>query len=433
MKKWIIIFVLLLVTPTFAATIDDLKAQIDVRNQQVAEIEKEIAQYQDQLNKNAKEADSLKNQIKQLETTKKKLLADINLTQKKIETAKLSIEELGLQINVKENNIANKISVLAELVKNIKDSESTSLVELVLSKENFSGFYNDLAKMEDFQKEINSNLAELKDLKTALETEKSGQEKQKKNLEQFKSKLSDQKQLVEINKNSKNQLLTETKNKQSNYQKLFDEKVRLRDALEREIDDLESKINIQINPNTLPHTGSGVLAWPFAEQKMADCKKFTDLKNIYCITQYFGNTPFATANPQIYKTGEHKGLDFRAPVGTEILAADSGTIAGAGDTDITCPNASYGKWIMINHDNGLSTVYGHLSYIKVSKGQRVDRGELIAYSGNTGYSTGPHLHFEVRATAGTEINKKDSKICTGRTYTIPLGSISSYLNPLSYL
>jgi murein DD-endopeptidase MepM/ murein hydrolase activator NlpD len=287
--------------------------------------------------------------------------------------------------------------------------------------------------MDNLQKEISTNLADIRDLKASLESEKQNKEKQKANLENFKSKLVDQNKLVEINKNSKNQMLTETKNKQSNYQKLLDEKVHLMEALEKEIDDLESKIQIQIDPNSLPHTGSGVLFWPFTKEKMADCKKFTDLKNIYCITQYFGNTPFATANPQIYKSGEHKGVDFRASVGTEILAAASGTVLGTGNTDITCPNASYGKWIMIDHGNGLSTVYGHLSYIKVSNGQHVDRGQLIAYSGNTGYSTGPHLHFEVRATQGTQIGSFVSSICSGRVYTIPVGSLSSYLNPLSYL
>ena len=367
MRKKIIFFILLLAigswllaTNSSASNLEELRIKIEERNKQIADIEKEIAQYQEELNKNTKEANTLKNQITQLETTKKKLMADISLTQKQIESAKLNIEELGLQIDAKEKEISNKLTILGEIIRDMKDRESTSVIELVLSQENFSGFYNDLAKMEDFQKEINVNLEELKSLKNALENEKSDKEKQKNNLEKFKSKLSDQKQLVEINKNSKNQLLTETKNKQSNYQKLLDEKIRLKNALEKEIDDLESKINIQINPNTLPHTGSGVLAWPFTEQKMADCQKFSDLKNIYCITQHFGNTPFATANSQIYKSGDHKGLDFRAPVGTEILAADSGTIAGAGDTDITCPNASYGKWIMINHGNGLSTVYGHL-------------------------------------------------------------------------
>lgn len=433
MKKWIIIFALLLATPVFAATVDELQTQIDARNQQIAEIEKEIALYQNELDKNSKQADSLKNQISQLETAKKKLIAEISLTQKKIETAKLDIEELGLQINIKENDITQKISVLAELVKDMRDSESTSVVEMVLSQENFSGFYSNLAKIEDFQKEINNNLSELKDLKTSLENEKSGQEKQKKNLEKFKSQLSDQKKLVEINKTDKNKLLQETKNKETNYKKILAEKTRIRDEFEQELNILESQLKTQIDPNSLPSVGSGVLGWPFTAEKMQACKGFASLGNIFCITQYFGNTRFATANPQLYRSGTHNGVDFRAPVGTEILASADGVVRGTGNTDLVCRDASYGKWILIDHDNGLSTIYGHLSLIKVSAGQRVERGQLIGYSGNTGASTGPHLHFTVYATAGVNITTFPSRICSGRSYTIPVASFSSYLNPLSYL
>jgi murein DD-endopeptidase MepM/ murein hydrolase activator NlpD len=423
----------LLATNIFASNLDDLRAKIEERNKQIEEIEKEIAQYQEELNKNTKEASTLKNQIIRLETTKKKLMTDISLTQKQIESAKLNIEELSLQIELKEKEISDKITVLSEIIKDMKDRESTSLVELVLSQEDFSGFFGDLAKMEDFQKEINVNLAELKNLKENLESEKTEKEKQKNNLEKFKSKLSDQKQLVEINKTNKNKLLQETKNKESNYKKILEEKMKLRDVFAKELDDLESQLRIEIDPRSLPPVGSGVLGWPFTSEKMLTCRTHDDLKNIYCITQYFGNTPFASANPQLYRSGTHNGVDFRAPEGTEILASADGVVRGVGNTDIVCPNASYGKWILIDHKNGLSTVYAHLSLIKVSAGQKVERGQLIGYSGNTGSSTGPHLHFTVYATAGVSITTFPSRICSGRSYTIPVASYNSYLNPLSYL
>lgn len=425
--------VILLAVNVSANNIDELRIKIEERNKQIADIEKEIAQYQEELNKNTKEANTLKNQITQLETTKKKLTADISLTQKQIEAANLNIEELGLQIGQKEKEIGEKISTLAEIIRNIKDNESASVVELVLSRENFSGFFDDLAKMEDFQKEINTNLSDLRNMKVVLQEEKTNQEKQKNNLVNFKSKLVDQKQLVEINKTNKNQLLTETKNKETNYKKILEEKTKLREAFEKELQELESQLRIEIDPNSLPPAGSGVLGWPFTNEKMKECRTFDDLKNVYCLTQYFGNTSFATANPQLYQSGTHNGVDFRAPEGTAVLASADGVVRGAGDTDRVCRDASYGKWILIDHKNGLSTLYAHLSLIKVSAGQTVERGQLIGYSGNTGSSTGPHLHFTVYATAGVNITTFPSKICRGKNYTIPVASYNSYLNPLSYL
>lgn len=440
MKKWIIIFALmlitgycLLITEIFAATIDELKAQIDQRNKQIAEIEKEISQYQEELNKNIKQAATLKNQIQQLELTKKKLLSNISLTQKQIEATSLTIEQVNLEIENKERKIDDKISTLAEVLKDLQDKESTTLLELVLSGQNFSDFFSGLETMENFQEEINVNLTGLRNLKSSLEGEKSEKENQKSNLQQYKTKLVDQKTLVEINKTNTNKLLQETKNKESNYKKVLEEKTKLREAFERELEELESQLRIEIDPTSFPPAGRGVLGWPFTNEKMRECRTFDDLKNIYCITQYFGNTPFASVNPQLYKQGTHKGIDFRASEGTPVLASEDGVVKGAGDTDLICRNASYGKWILIEHPNGLSTLYAHLSLIKVSTGQRVERGQLIGYSGNTGSSTGPHLHFTVYATQGVSITTFPSRICKGRNYTIPVASFNSYLNPLSYL
>lgn len=92
----------------------------------------------------------------------------------------------------------------------------------------------------------------------------------------------------------------------------------------------------------------------------------------------------------MWSSGRHTGLDFVAPVGTTIMAADEGKVVSAG------PAGAYGNLIEIAHGDGTRTLYAHLSDIDVRKGQAVERGEHIGDLGNTGNSSGPHLHFEVR-------------------------------------
>jgi murein DD-endopeptidase MepM/ murein hydrolase activator NlpD len=150
------------------------------------------------------------------------------------------------------------------------------------------------------------------------------------------------------------------------------------------------------------------------------------------ITQYFGNTEFATKNAQIYNGKGHTGVDFGASVGTPVKAAMDGIVTGVGNTDLVRTCYSYGKWIFIKHPNGLSTLYAHLSNQTVQDGQTVSTGQTIGYSGNTGYSTGPHLHFGVYATQGVRVTSFDNSInCKG--VVLPLADPKAYLNPLSFL
>ena len=153
------------------------------------------------------------------------------------------------------------------------------------------------------------------------------------------------------------------------------------------------------------------------------------LKNII-ITQYFGDTAFAKSGA--YNGKGHNGIDFGASPGTPILSSLSGTVAGTGNTDLVAGCYSYGKWVLINHDNGLSTLYAHLSLIKAEKGQRVSTGDIIGYSGNTGYTTGPHLHFGVYATQGVKIVQYTNSV-NCKNAVIPVADLRAYLNPIQYL
>jgi murein DD-endopeptidase MepM/ murein hydrolase activator NlpD len=85
----------------------------------------------------------------------------------------------------------------------------------------------------------------------------------------------------------------------------------------------------------------------------------------------------------------HNGVDIATPIGTWVGAAAAGTVVEAGWSN------GFGNYIKIKHNNGYSTLYGHLSQICVHSGQKVKAGSLIAKSGNTGRTTGPHLHFSI--------------------------------------
>jgi murein DD-endopeptidase MepM/ murein hydrolase activator NlpD len=104
-----------------------------------------------------------------------------------------------------------------------------------------------------------------------------------------------------------------------------------------------------------------------------------------------------------WSCGYHTGVDFAVPTGTPIFAAQDGKVLEA-STAVTWGN-SYGTSVIIDHGNGVRAVYAHLSKLEVKKGDKVTEGQQIGLSGNTGNSTGPHLHFEARVTPWKYANK----------------------------
>ena len=259
----------------------------------------------------------------------------------------------------------------------------------------------------------------LKGLQTDLETTVTASQAQKQQLISLQNQLSTQKTAVNANKAAQSSLLTETQNKESNYQKLIAEKKANEQSEQEALIAAESKLNLSVNPGSVPGTAPGILNWPVADP--------------HKITQFFGNTDFAQSHPTVYSGQGHDGLDIGVPIGTPIMAALDGVVKGTGNTDLTCPNASFGKWVFIEHANGLSTMYAHLSVIEATAGEQVTAGEVIGLSGMTGYATGPHVHFGVYATSGSEITSFVSAACKGKTYVMPVGSLAAYLNPLNYL
>jgi murein DD-endopeptidase MepM/ murein hydrolase activator NlpD len=412
-KLWLLLLLLLIPLFLRAQTAEELQAQIDQRSKQIKEIEKEIAQYQLSLAATTKQSNTLSGEISIINTTIKKLNADIKLTETKIENSQQTIQKLQLDIGNKDSSIEdNKIS-LAESLRLLAQEKDDNLLERVASEGSFSDFWVNQEKINRLEEGIHDQMAILRNLRADLVDKKTATEAEEKKLFALKSQLADQKKIANSNYKAKDELLKQTKNQEAGYKQLLANRQAKKAAFEKELFNFESQLNIKFNLSELPN-GKGILRWPLDEIR---------------VTQYFGKTVDAK---RLYTSGTHSGVDFGTAIGTPVRAAQSGIIKGTGNTDTICPGASYGNWILIEHNNGLSTLYGHLSLIKVSASQKVNVGEVIGYSGNTGYSTGPHLHFTVLASEGTKIMGVPSKVCKG-TYTMPVADPKAYLDPMVYL
>ncbi len=406
----------IMVLPSFfsyADTAQELQNKINQKDSDIARLEKEIASYQVELNNLEKQKDTLSGAIKELDLTKKKLNTDITITQTKIDRTNLKIQSLNDDIGNKEDSISNNKNSISLGIKQTNEFEQDIIIETILSENAFTVIWNDIDNMITVREKIREKIVELQQVKGELEDTRKETINAKNELTALKSKLSDQQKIVIQNTNEKNKLLKQTQNNEANYQKLLKNRIAQRDAFEKELRDYEAQLQYILDPSKLPN--AGVLSWP--------------LEKIY-VTQLFGKTVDAK---RLYASGTHNGVDFRASVGTPVMAMSDGGVLGIGDTDLTCAGASFGKYVFIEYNNGLSSTFGHLSLIRVREGENVKRGQVVAYSGATGHVTGPHLHVSLYASEAVKMASKPSSACDGRIYRLPIAPINAYLDAMYYL
>jgi len=398
-----------------AATADSLKQQISDANSQIEAIDREIQKYQDQISQTSAQSSTLSNVIKGLTLTRSKLLKEKEQTQKKINATGLVIKEISNDIESKEMSLQKSKESLSSMINSLNEDDNQLFIEKLLSQENLSDASREYNNTIFINEKIRSYITELESKKIILNTTKNKKVEEQKNLSNLKTSLTLKQQAVESTKKEQDSLLTATKNKESEYKKLLAEQIKRRDAFEKSLSNYEAQLKFILNPKLLPTTGNGVLSWP--------------LDYVY-ITQLFGKT---VSSKRLYVSGSHSGVDFRASVGTAVKSMGDGVVIGTGDTDMYCKGASFGKWVFIKYNNGLSSTYGHLSAISAQAGQKVSTGDVVALSGNTGHSTGPHLHVTVYASQGADVKTVPSLSCSGKTFIMPIAPTNAYLDPMLYL
>lgn len=398
--------------------IEALRDQIADRTDKIEELEKEIEQYETELEVVGEEKATLQGAIRSLDLSQGKLQTEMNITENRVSATTFQISKLALEIQNQEDRIDLHSDTLAQSIRTINEVDNTTFVEQMLTSSDLSDLWERVEDLQRFQTTLQATLFELKALKAETEESKKEREARRRELLNYNQELEEQERAIDITKNEKSILLSQTKNKESNYKTLLEEKRAARIQFEQELLDFESQLQIAIDPNSIPNPNKSILSTPIAKPR---------------ITQYFGNTQFAQSGA--YNGKGHNGVDFGTPVGTRIKAALSGTVAATGNTDAIPGCYSYGKWMLVRHNNGLSTLYAHLSHIALGEGSNVITGQTIGYSGNTGYSTGPHLHFSLFATQGVKVVRfGDIKTITNcADARVPVAPHEAYLNPLDYL
>ncbi len=403
-----------------SADINRLEREIEEKSEPLSEIEKEIAEYEAALLEVGAEKSTLQSAINQLELERKKVQADITYTQNKIDSTDLQIEKLTGEIGTTEGDIEQNEAAIGELLRDLDAIDDDSMIEILLRHENLSEFWNEIETLGTVRETMSAQVQALAELKDILEDKRLTETERREELARLREQYTGQRAVLENNKAEKSTLLEQTKSEEANYQAMLEEKKAAREQLLKEVQQIESELQFILDPNSIPTKGTAVFRWPLDTVRL---------------TQYFGYTKFALSNPGVYKNNMHNGIDLGAPTGTTIYAPLTGTVRATGNTDTVPGCYSWGQWVLIDHPNGLSSLFAHLSHIGVEPGESLSTGDIVGYVGSTGYSTGPHLHFTLYVSDAVQVKKfSEFKAVTGcgAAYS-PFAAVEGYLDPLDYL
>ena len=362
--KILIIMLLLIsnlgVSTIYAAELTDLQEQqTQVQaNQDMATTQ--LQAVKEELTQNLQQVQELNNNIAQYE-------AEINNYNDQIVNLQNDISKTEEEIKKAEENYKNQKKLLDDRLITMYEAGTTEYLDVVLSSKTITEFLSNYYLLSIL---ADSNVDFLDTI-----------EKQKKIIEDQKKKLEEQKHQVNTSKEEKEKaaiILENTRVMKNTYtSQLTDQEKQIQseiDAYQTQLNQLEAEIqaitanSLIINPNYI----GGEMLWPVPG--------YTKLSSTFKMRVH----PITG----VYKL--HTGIDIPAPIGTNFLAANEGIVVKASY------NSAYGNMVMVDHGGGVSTLYAHGDEIMVTLGQTVKKGDVVLKTGNTGNSTGPHAHFEVR-------------------------------------
>ncbi len=348
--------------------IKDLKSQISGNSAQIKEVEAKLKQAR------AEKADA---------TTQKKILEEkIGILNEQISSTEAVIAQYAELIAEKEKEIAaleeqeqQQYELFCRQVRDMEEQGSVSYLSILFSASSFTELLDNAMLvsevMEYHNGVIDSLIATRQDMETVkADLEEARLEEQEIRAEQEANRAELVAQQAEVEK-----LIAQIREIEANYQDELEKFEQAANELDKRLKDAEAKYKKELEALEAANLNSGDWYWP--------------LPGRYYISSIFANRK----NPITGKYGHHTGNDIPAPRGTPVYAAKDGIVTEVAKKE----DRVYGYCVSISHGGGYSTFYAHFkSRAVVKEGEKVSKGQVIGYVGSTGWSTGNHLHFELR-------------------------------------
>lgn len=367
-------FVSILLTCTLV-----LGMAVQVQASSISEAQQKGKELEDQKSTAEAEKQALVDQLNTLIDELDQLNTDVETKQQEISDK----EDELIQAQIDENN---QYESMKKRIKYMYENGNTQFIEILLESKSIGDFLNNaeyITQISEYDRdmlvEFQNTVEEVDEQKTALEDEKAELETQQTELQ---TKQDEVNTLIEDKADEISSLETaigENAEKLKALQEAAAEQARMQQEAANVANTTTNNNNYTPQPSITP-SGNGVLSNP-------------------CPSAYISSEFGGRASPGGIGSTNHKGRDYAASAGSPIYAAASGSVTTVSYT------SARGNYVVINHGNGLATLYQHCSAIYVSEGQSVSVGQNIAAVGSTGNSTGPHLHFEVHVN-GTPVDPR---------------------------
>lgn len=370
------------------------QADIDRLNQKNAQAQKEIdklakekADTEEYVAALDKKIQIIRDQLNALNKQASELQASINQVEQSIASNEAQMQEIQNQIDKKQAEFDKIYSEYCQRLRAMYVSGHASNLEVLLTSSDISAILTRSEMIRSISRRDSNTLNELTKKMEEIEKDKAALEIKRVELNENKEKLQSQKEKLNSNISQVSSAKAELDSQIAEANAAMDRiKSDTKIYYEKIVDNNEeiAKIRAEILANNNSNSGGGSSG--SGGGGTGRLRYPTDSRTI------------SAGFPRYPSGSYHSGVDFPVPKGSNVYAADSGTVIIAKNL-----NYSYGHYLVIDHGNGLSTLYAHNSSLLVGVGAHVSKGQVIAYSGDTGNSTGPHCHFEVMINA-TPVN-----------------------------